>query len=107
LHPLLYTAPAYASPSFPPRRSSDLASTRARTDPVIRKRPGRGSASTDRLIAGRTPGTACHSSSSAGSARPASATSGSATNAAARSEEHTSELQSREKLVCRRLLEKT
>src|SRR5690606_40608837 len=92
-------------PSFPTRRSSDLA------DPVWRRRrpPPPPSAPTDN-------GPERHQSPTAATTRPAPAsprhTNGDCTeNAqtqaeASRSEEHTSELQSRENLVCRLLLEK-
>lgn len=59
------------------------ASRSARTEPVIRKRPGRGSSSTARFTAPRTPGTTCHSSNRIGSSSPRSAASGSARKAPA------------------------
>src|SRR5690606_39527296 len=87
--------------SFPTRRSSDLS---VRTLP---DRAGRCHRSARTAVADTTP-------SCAGSAAPCDPWRGAARAAAAsapihagtRSEEHTSELQSRENLVCRLLLEK-
>src|SRR5690606_40521849 len=70
--------------SFPTRRSSDLLQKHLSTLTKQKKRSLRGSCT-------------FHLSSSPAGAAPQSAS---------RSEEHTSELQSREKLVCRLLLEK-
>ena len=70
-----------------------------RADPVMRKRPGRRSASMVRLTAPSTSGTICHSSSSTGSARPRSAASGLARNAAASSESKRTALLTRRRAV--------
>src|SRR5690606_40940676 len=76
-------------PSFPPRRSSGLWSASRREPPLAR-------GSTSRLR-----------SSSASRVIPRRWTSWSCAAGTSRSEEHTSELQSRENLVCRLLLDKT
>src|SRR5690606_41352055 len=75
--------------SFPTRRSSDLSAPSSCTSPTS-------STST------RTP-TPARSSPCSPPDRPSAATAG---TSSPRSEEHTSELQSRENLVCRLLLEK-
>src|SRR5690606_41041017 len=93
-------------PSFPTRRSSDLVGALARlkgndfgTHPInAPSRPHPACATSARNSASAAPrsnGCTCPRSASARSAR-----------SRARSEEHTSELQSRENLVCRLLLEK-
>src|SRR5207302_8928883 len=79
--------------SFPTRRSSDLAWRRSRSSPV-RRRASAPPAS--------RPSAAPPIRSSRSTARTATAT----RSCGARSEEHTSELQSRENRVCRLLLEK-
>src|SRR5690606_41603000 len=98
----LSRAPRSLHPS-PTRRSSDLG---ARHDP--RTLPARGElvrgqsgAGQERMWAAKLAGPAATSTSTGSSPGLESATSSSL-----RSEEHTSELQSRENLVCRLLLEK-
>src|SRR5207302_10738873 len=83
--------------SFPTRRSSDLSPPWPPTGPGYgtRPRPGRKWPSCWRTTQARTPASATPSASTP---RPACTP--------CRSEEHTSELQSRENLVCRLLLEK-
>src|SRR5690606_42082786 len=104
LHPLLFLPPHRLHldlPSFPTRRSSDLRSTAPRSV------PGRGAtAKSARAITSSA-------RSQVGRLRAASAprmrvisTSSPKVASVSRSEEHTSELQSRENLVCRLLLEK-
>src|SRR5690606_41054480 len=89
-------------PSFPTRRSSDLATQHARRDPAGRERllehrRLRVSPVQHRDVGGRLPRRdACRDGRSDAVGLLAFA----------RSEEHTSELQSRENLVCRLLLEK-
>src|SRR5690606_42023637 len=82
-------------PSFPTRRSSDLPSdvwaSLAHTSPVRDRHPGDGRG-------GMT--------AWAGQARPCAMSEAIVPDSQHRSEEHTSELQSRENLVCRLLLEK-
>src|SRR5690606_41378103 len=94
-------------PPFPPRRSSDLGFTRAEAEPAVvafvyrnaRRHPG----ALLHVITGRGKGSP---------GRPAlkprvrTLLRSGTLPVDARSEEHTSELQSREKLVCRLLLEK-
>src|SRR5690606_41176473 len=77
--------------SFPTRRSSDLAST---------------SDSTSRWSARASTGSAPHEAIAARTSESSVPSSMSSRTAAMRSEEHTSELQSRENLVRRLLLEK-
>src|SRR5690606_40094185 len=98
-------AAARALHSFPTRRSSDLGPVLA--DCALHERvdlqpdPVRcGCGPRRHLRAGRTAGPAC------GSPAAAAGAVGRWPAQAERSEEHTSELQSREKLVCRLLLEK-
>src|SRR5690606_41724114 len=93
-------------PSFPTRRSSDLPRVRARRQG--RARPGgggagglgaRGGGGRRRLGRGAAgPAARGHPADRGGAGPPG--------RGAHRSEEHTSELQSRENLVCRLLLEK-
>src|SRR5207302_10782304 len=81
-------------PPFPTRRSSDLDAERA-------------SHSKPRAACDSSPVRACSTKHSARASTPNRCASGRWTDGlAARSEEHTSELQSRENLVCRLLLEK-
>src|SRR5207302_10154922 len=106
---LLYTYydrrgdPRYLHP-FPTRRSSDLAptgrKTRAATPGAITA-TGSGSG----IISTCSTSSACpaHTTSTRRCSKPVPRSSSAST---ARSEEHTSELQSRENLVCRLLLEK-
>src|SRR5690606_41601043 len=85
--------------SFPTRRSSDLSSCRPRCSwPASRRATwsSRSSSTTPAPAPARRGG----STTSAGSVG------GAAAGPTTRSEEHTSELQSRENLVCRLLLEK-
>src|SRR5690606_41174956 len=92
-------------PSFPTRRSSDLVPFQEHRPAQILGAliapagPGRRYQPTAYSIAARTPAT-CAALHCAGVAR------GRRSNTPWRSEEHTSELQSRENLVCRLLLEK-
>src|SRR5690606_41090127 len=89
-----HTSPAIPhSPSSPTRRSSALARHRAAGAPA---RPGAG---------GKRVAVAAGHVARAGH-RPGDMPSSDCNSLSARSEEHTSELQSRENLVCRLLLEK-
>src|SRR5690606_41575404 len=91
--------------SFPTRRSSDLVSTRTLTAfqvrlPWVSKAPLARPVVPDVYM--RTNGSSSATGSSIGPPDPSSSES----SRRSRSEEHTSELQSRENLVCRLLLEK-
>src|SRR5690606_42015407 len=89
-------------PSFPTRRSSDLVATSRISAPSSHESQSLREASI-------TASASCHASSSAGAGRRPKARASSSvseTPTTQRSEEHTSELQSRENLVCRLLLEK-
>src|SRR5690606_41907118 len=87
-------------PSSPTRRSSDLAGPARSAGPAQAAGPARAAA--------QAAGPARAAAQAAGPARAAAQAAGPARAAAPapRSEEHTSELQSRENLVCRLLLEK-
>src|SRR5690606_41508904 len=94
-----------APPSFPTRRSSDLwrgAVTR-KTSPTWPSTPACTSVPCWKRTAGNCP--KAHAKSKSPSSRPCAPTTPKPC-ARLRSEEHTSELQSRENLVCRLLLEK-
>src|SRR5690606_42101434 len=102
----LYSSSTYdpppALPSFPTRRSSDL-------DPGDYRGPGSAQANGNLsawFSAPRAGPRPAASARPAGRARPWPRGPSRARPRAARSEEHTSELQSRENLVCRLLLEK-
>src|SRR5690606_40182983 len=100
-------APQRAPPSFPTRRSSDLSSWVPRLAEAASRRPGVGVLVTARAPLGRTfrdLRLAPLSREATGEVLQ-SQVSGPLPRSATRSEEHTSELQSRENLVCRLLLE--
>src|SRR5690606_39774011 len=105
---LLSFFPAYAPQrhphSFPTRRSSDL----SLTCPTCWPRPSaqRPTCPSIRAISPPSSSGVITGSGSAATGASAGAGSPSVSSAAGRSEEHTSELQSRENLVCRLLLEK-
>src|SRR5690606_40640631 len=85
--------------SFPTRRSSDL----PKWSGSASSRPGGGVSSASSIIGNRGAGAVSPSTIEFATIAPTAAMTA---MAAARSEEHTSELQSRENLVCRLLLEK-
>src|SRR5690606_41530276 len=87
-------------PSFPTRRSSDLLPT------ASSRRRGRGVLDRGQPGCGWRPSVPAALRPAAPPPSPAPTGAGRDAAAAARSEEHTSELQSRENLVCRLLLEK-
>src|SRR5690606_41971773 len=104
---LLPAAPHRDPPSFPTRRSSDLRKNAASKPSTLGRKPPRrnGAASGP-----SSPTAATRSSShrpggtSPIAPRPSHSSRQYAAGSGARSEEHTSELQSRENLVCRLLL---
>src|SRR5690606_40079973 len=90
-------SPHRGLPSFPTRRSSDLSAA-----PRSRRSSRTRLTAVDRCISSSSSDRAARRRCRPASSRPARRTSRTRT----RSEEHTSELQSRENLVCRLLLEK-
>src|SRR5690606_40783195 len=91
--------------SFPTRRSSDLGPSAATSCAgASTASPASIGADADRVVAAAA--TAAAATGAAAWVSVAAAGSCSATRGFGRSEEHTSELQSRENLVCRLLLEK-
>src|SRR5690606_41041689 len=88
--------------SFPTRRSSDLASRRSRTGTV-----GRASPDVPMVCTGSALRLSLGRMTKSGASRQSGGGGGAGADVSGvRSEEHTSELQSRENLVCRLLLEK-
>src|SRR5690606_41641881 len=96
-------APTPAAPSFPTRRSSDLRpGSAARRRRPARERRWPGQRGRGPSASGGTRGRARRGRGAGAPPEPACRP----TRCRSRSEEHTSELQSRENLVCRLLLEK-